>query len=67
MTLFSIDTWKAWATADAERRGLHALKPLLEGLAGATARLRATAWIQAPDRPASPASAHASEDPVDGR
>ncbi len=64
MTQFSIDTWKAWAIADAERRGLHALAPLLEGLAGATARLRATAWSEAPDL-SSPA--HEPETPVDGR
>lgn len=67
MTHFSIDTWKAWAIADAERRGLHALAPLLEGLAGATARLRATAWSEAPDLVSSPAPANGSEDPVDGR
>lgn len=53
MSQISLDHWKAWATSDAERRGLHGLKPLLEGLAASTARLRATAWEPAPD--ASPA------------
>ncbi len=35
-----IDAWLAAATADAERRGLPALRPLLETLAKSTARLR---------------------------
>jgi hypothetical protein len=58
----SLDQWKAWAVADAERRGLHALKPLLEGLATATARLRATSWQPPPDQspanPPAPAGEH---------
>ena len=37
----TIDDWLHWALADAERRGLPALKPLLEALARATAALRA--------------------------
>ena len=36
----TIDTWLQAALADAERRGLHDLKPLLEALAKATAALR---------------------------
>ena len=67
MTNFSIDEWKAWAIADARRRGLDALAPLLEGLAGATARLRATAWSQAPDEADPPTSAQSSEVSADGR
>ncbi len=51
MTSTSLESWKAWAIADAERRGLHGLKPILEGLAASTARLRATTWQQAPDSP----------------
>lgn len=66
MTNFSIDEWKAWAMADAGRRGLDALMPLLEGLAGATARLRATAWSQAPDVADPPKAAQSPEAP-DGR
>ena len=50
MSTMSPEQWKQWAAADAERRGLHALKPLLEGLAAATARLRATEWQAAADR-----------------
>ena len=37
----TIDTWLQHAIADAERRGLPALKPLLETLAKATSALRA--------------------------
>jgi len=52
MTQFSLDSWKAWAAiADAQRRGLNGLTPILEGLAAATARLRATTWQPAPDAP----------------
>ena len=35
-----IDAWLRAASADAERRGLPQLKPLLEGLARSTAALR---------------------------
>jgi hypothetical protein len=51
MSQISLDQWKAWALADAERRGLHGLTPLLEALAASTARLRATSWQLAPDAP----------------
>jgi hypothetical protein len=37
----TIDEWLKAAIADAERRGLPALKPVLETLAGATKALRA--------------------------
>jgi hypothetical protein len=40
----TIKTWLDLATQDAERRGLLALKPLLETLAGATATLRTADW-----------------------
>ena len=36
-----IDSWLEAACADAERRGLPALKPMLEALARSTAVLRA--------------------------
>jgi hypothetical protein len=36
-----IDAWLAAACADADRRGLPELKPLLEGLARSTEALRA--------------------------
>ncbi len=37
----TIETWLAAAIADAERRGMPELKPLLEALARATTVLRA--------------------------
>ena len=36
----TIDDWLQWALADADRRGLSGLKPLLEALAPALALLR---------------------------
>jgi hypothetical protein len=39
-----IETWLEQATQDVERRGLAALRPLLEGLARSTAALRAAEW-----------------------
>jgi hypothetical protein len=39
-----IDTWLSAAIADAERRGLPELRPLLEGLAQSTRQLRAAEW-----------------------
>lgn len=40
----TLETWLEDATRDADRRGLPALRPLLEGLAKATATLRAADW-----------------------
>jgi hypothetical protein len=62
MTQFSIDSWKAWAIADAERRALNGLAPILEALAASTTRLRATSWRKAPDAPDIPPSAEARDD-----
>jgi hypothetical protein len=39
-----VDAWLRAAIADAERRGLVDLKPLLETLAAATRALRAAEW-----------------------
>ena len=39
-----VTAWLEDAVADAERRGLPELKPLLENLAQATALLRAADW-----------------------
>ena len=39
-----VAAWLEDAIADAERRGLPELKPLLENLAQATTRLRAADW-----------------------
>lgn len=40
----TIDDWLAVACADADRRGLADLKPLLVTLAGATRALREAGW-----------------------
>ena len=48
-----IDAWLAASCADAQRRGLPELKPLLESLARSTAALRA-ADAELDDRPALP-------------
>jgi hypothetical protein len=40
----SVARWLAAAVADADRRGLPELRPLLEGLAQATITLRAADW-----------------------
>jgi hypothetical protein len=40
----TIAEWLAAAKADAEKRGLPELIPMLEGLAQATERLRAADW-----------------------
>lgn len=45
-----IAEWLAIASADAERRGMPALVPALEGLAKATERLRAADWNDDADR-----------------
>jgi hypothetical protein len=63
MTYSLLDSWKTWAIADAERRGLQGLTPILEGLAASTARLRATAWHAALDRPDPPNSPNPPHSP----
>ena len=40
----TIKVWLENAVQDAERRGLVALRPLLEGLARATSALRTAEW-----------------------
>ena len=47
----TIDAWLTAATADAERRGLPELKPLLETLARATRSLRAADFNDRADQP----------------
>lgn len=58
----NLDAWLRAAIADAERRHLPALKPLLEGLAAATDALRAANFTGEADgsRPAGaePAESH---------
>ena len=45
----SVERWLAAAEADAERRGMPELKPLLQGLAAATTALRAAEWNERAD------------------
>jgi hypothetical protein len=57
----AIARWLAAAEADADRRGLPELKPLLRGLADATTALRNASWNDRADdatsaRPAPPGS-----------
>lgn len=40
----TVKVWLESATQDAERRGIPALRPLLESLARATSALRAADW-----------------------
>ena len=44
MTGTTVARWLAAAEADAERRGMPELKPLLQGLAASTTALRAADW-----------------------
>jgi hypothetical protein len=50
------DEWLEHALRDAERRGLPALRPILEGLARSTAALRAADWNLDMSRESSEAS-----------
>jgi hypothetical protein len=61
-----IEDWLASACADADRRGLADLKPLLESLADATRALRGADWDDAGRRAASQAPQAAPEAPPDG-
>ena len=46
----TIAEWLAEAKADAEKRGLPELVPMLEGLAKATEQLRKADWNDNPDQ-----------------
>lgn len=61
----TIDAWLQAAIADAERRGLPELKPLLETLARATTTLRAADFND--HAQGSRLSAGGSQPPADGR
>lgn len=47
----TIERWLTAAEADADRRGLPELKPLLHGMAASTAALRAAPWNERADAP----------------
>jgi hypothetical protein len=66
MAVMNIEDWLSSACADADRRGLADLKPLLESLAESTRALRSAGWDDA-GRPSShPGSADAPAPPPDG-
>jgi hypothetical protein len=52
----AIERWLAAAEADADRRSLPELKPLLQALAASTAVLRAAEWNERADAPAAAAA-----------
>ena len=62
----TIAEWLAQAKADAEKRGLPELIPMLEGLAQATERLRAADWNDNPDR-GTPYDSVDAFDPAQGK
>ncbi len=45
----SVERWLAAAEADAERRGMPELRPVLQGLAASTTALRAADWNERAD------------------
>jgi len=55
----AIARWLAAAEADADRRGLPELKPLLQALAASTTALRAADWNDHADASPTPASREA--------
>jgi hypothetical protein len=59
----TIAEWLADAKADAKKRGLPELAPMLDGLAQATERLRAADWNDNADK--DPCDAIESDDRVD--
>ena len=50
----NLEAWRAFTQADADRRGLSDLKPLLDMLMEATATLRRADWNDEADRPLPP-------------
>ncbi len=51
----SLDAWLEHSVADAQRRGLAELEPLLRGLAASTMALRRADWnAEVPEPPARP-------------
>lgn len=61
----TVAEWLAHAKADAEKRGLPELIPMLEGFAQATQRLRDADWNDDPST--SPPAADAVTDSAQGR
>ena len=49
-----LDLWRAWASSDADARGITGLAPLVETMAASLARLRAVDWVSELQKPATP-------------
>ena len=64
--MMTTEDWLAGACADADRRGLADLKPLLESLADATRALRAAGWVDASGTPAGSRPADTVRPAADG-
>jgi hypothetical protein len=64
--IMTIDDWLVGACADADRRGLADLKPLLAALADATRALRADGWEEASCAPADRRASGAPKPAADG-
>lgn len=62
----TIEDWLAGACADADRRGLADLKPLLESLADATRALRTAGWDDANGTRAEPLPSDTARPPAEG-
>jgi len=62
----TIEDWLACACADADRRGLADVKPLLEALADATRALRAAGWEDTSLGPAAQPRREQTAPPADG-
>jgi len=62
----TIEEWLASACADADRRGLPDLKPLLAALADATRAMRAAGWDETGVAAAGPRPVEAAGRPPDG-
>jgi hypothetical protein len=62
----TIEDWLAGACADADRRGLADLKPLLESLADATRALRTAGWEDTGGTPSAPRPVDTAAPPADG-
>jgi hypothetical protein len=58
-----IDAWLAAAVADAEKRGLPELKPLLESVANSTGALRKADWTDRADGGQGPRPARGAKSP----
>ena len=64
--MMTTEDWLAWASADADRRALPELKPLLAALAGAMRALRDADWNEDASRDLREGDAPAGDAPAGG-